>query len=70
MNADEKIVPDRWYHLFPKTDNNIACGSGLTKIYLNRGINGTYTFHQLVTTTTLVLVQGDSVDKKMKHTHK
>ena len=44
MNANEKIVPDRWYHLFPKTDNNIACGSGLTKIYLNRGSNGIYTF--------------------------
>ena len=45
MNANEKIVPDRWYHLFPKTDNNnIACDSGLTTIYLNRGINGTYTF--------------------------
>ena len=44
MNANEKIVPDKWYHLFPKTDNNIACGSGLTKFYLSRGINDTYTF--------------------------
>ena len=45
MNANEKIVADRWYHLFPKTDNNdIACDSGLTTIYLNRGNNGTYTF--------------------------